>query len=110
MRIPLPPRLFLRATRLLFPLTAMVGFLMCVNTADAFFPARLVPQPKCDKPKCPPKGHKPPFCPPPPCDTPDKPLCPPGDQIPEIDPGSMAGALGVLLSGALMLTDRRRRK
>jgi hypothetical protein len=35
-----------------------------------------------------------------------------GDEgvVPEIDPGSMAGALTLLVGGTLMLTDRFRRK
>jgi len=33
-----------------------------------------------------------------------------GGGVPEIDPGALAGALGLLLSGALVLTDRFRRK
>jgi hypothetical protein len=80
--------------------------LVFVGPADAFFPCKPPPKkPKDNDHKCPPK--KPPHdCPP------DKPPPdpPPGDSIPEIDPRSMAGALGVLMTGALMLTDRRRRK
>jgi hypothetical protein len=33
-----------------------------------------------------------------------------GDGIPELDPGSIGSAFGLLISGALILTDRRRRK
>ncbi|SRR5579871_4160423 len=54
-------------------------------------------------PLSPPGGATPPtmpFGPPPP---------PPPPGVPEIDPGSVAGALGILISGALMLLDRRRR-
>ncbi len=53
-------------------------------------------------PAGPPGGSMPPSIPVPPPPPP-----PPG--IPEIDPGSLAGALGILISGALMLLDRRRR-
>jgi hypothetical protein len=33
-----------------------------------------------------------------------------GDEVPEIDPGSMASALTALVGGMLVLTDRLRRK
>jgi hypothetical protein len=35
---------------------------------------------------------------------------PGGEAIPELDPGSIAGGLGLLIAGTLILTDRRRRK
>ena len=41
------------------------------------------------------------YCPPPP------PPCPP---VPEIDPGSAAGAFTLLLGGVMTLADRRRSK
>jgi hypothetical protein len=64
-------------------------------------PTAMPPQGGSQTPVGPPGGTTPPtipFPPPPP---------PPG--VPEIDPGSLAGALGILISGALMLLDRRRR-
>jgi hypothetical protein len=45
--------------------------------------------------------------PPPNSGFPPPPPPPPG--IPELDPGSLAGAIGILVSGTLMLWDRRRR-
>src|SRR5262245_57783199 len=32
-----------------------------------------------------------------------------GGSVPELDPGSIAGAMALLITGALMITDRRRR-
>jgi hypothetical protein len=93
----------------------LAGLLVAVGPVSAFFPCKAPPKkPKCDTDKCPPKTppKKPPHdCPPdrPPGDD-IPPPDPPGDSIPEIDPSSMAGALGVVMTGALMLTDRRRRR
>ncbi len=94
-----------RLVRVVGVAVAVLACLVIVSPASAFFPCHK-PKPKFDDPtnedpKDPPKD--------PPRDDPPADQ-PPGDTIPELNPGSMAGALGVLLSGALMLTDRRRRK
>jgi hypothetical protein len=44
------------------------------------------------------------------CPTCPPPSPPPPGHVPEIDPGSMAGALTLLSGGVLMLTNRIRRK
>lgn len=106
--------------------TALVLFLtLLAGTAQAFFPAT-PPPPNQGVPGTPPPTEQggggsmpPPGSGPPPENFPPiqiipVPVPPPqpggGNKIPEIDPGCIASALGLFISGALMLTDRWRRK
>lgn len=66
-------------------------------------PTGTLPQGGGTTPAGPPGGATPPTS-----HTPSIPT-PPPPGVPEMDPGSVAGALGILISGVLMLLDRRGR-
>lgn len=117
----------------------LIGTTMLAGNAQAFFPSLPVAnaaagntgnngnngnnqgnhgttQTPTDRNVTPPGGNGPPAPPITPPETPPNiPIGPqppsgPGAGVPEVDPSGMAGAFGILVSGALMLTDRRRRK